>query len=109
GDAPWPLAYLARFGRDDAWVRLRSTATSAKPEDRRDTAVALSHVRHPRTVDILLPMLDDRTVTDRERGYDVRGAARWALWRLTGQDFGTDRARWEAWWKEQKGVLPPKG
>ena len=61
----------------------------------RETTSALARLRDPRAVDPLIGMLG------RAEGTQQR-TIQSALNRITGQNLGTEAARWRKWWKENK-------
>ena len=65
-------------------------------------ATALGQIGDTRAVEPLIEVLKERKRTA------TLWAAAGALKALTGQDFGTDDARWQLWWEEHKGESQEK-
>jgi HEAT repeat protein len=56
---------------------------------------SLGKMRNPRVVESLIAALGNRREI-------VRVEATWALKKLTGEDFGSDRERWRQWQRSQQ-------
>jgi hypothetical protein len=69
---------------------------------RQRAARMLGLSRQPRIVPPLIEALGDQDAA-------VRQAAADALKQATGQDFGTDAAKWSEWWEKNKDTLAPTG
>ncbi|MHB9132160.1 MAG: HEAT repeat domain-containing protein [Armatimonadota bacterium] len=82
GDLRATEPLIAALREDTTRVRLKAVESLAKLKDQR-------------TIEPLLKVLT-------EKGTRVRSVAAFALKMITGQDFGEDHTRWQAWWKEQK-------
>jgi hypothetical protein len=103
------LVALASFGDEQAWRQV--AALLVKPSrDPRDRIVGdLAHVRDPRSVELLIPLVEDETfLYTSDRNYVLGDGAARCLQALTGQALGRDRAAWETWWKGVGGVLPER-
>jgi HEAT repeat protein len=63
----------------------------------------LGKMRNPRGIESLIAALGDRREI-------VRIEATWALKKLTGEDFGSDRKRWMQWHRSQQrpATIAPK-
>jgi HEAT repeat protein len=59
-------------------------------------AEALGETRDPKAVEPLIAVLNDKEDTFRE-------AAAKSLTKITGEDFGQDRDKWQKWWAQHKG------
>jgi len=67
------------------------------PYIRQAAAAGLGTLKNPTAIPPLIAVLGKEPVTI------VRRAAATALWQLTGQQFGEDAARWQAWWQRKNG------
>lgn len=63
-----------------------------------EAAAALGQYPEPRVVEKLIASLDDQSLA-------VNAATASSLRSLTGQDFGYDRAGWQGWYKDSKGLF----
>ncbi|MGB5813519.1 MAG: HEAT repeat domain-containing protein [Polyangiales bacterium] len=80
-------------GIDSVRDSLRALATSPETDQRSRLLAmrALAVLRDERSVEVLIPMLSERSVI---------GEAAWRILRmLTAQDFGTDGDAWHTWWE----------
>ena len=58
-------------------------------------AWALGEIGDPRAVEPLIEAIEDES-------HDVQKGSPLALQKITGQDFGHDRAKWREWWEKNK-------
>jgi len=84
-----------------------SGLNSATAETRRDAARSLADHKSPQVVEALIAALDDPDPT-------VRKSVAESLAKISGQNYGTDAAKWKAWWAENKASFsgnekPPRG
>lgn len=97
-------AQLVRIGVCEALAELKNS-TSVPPlidvlKDDADLGVraraasALGQIKDSRAVEPLIIALGDKGRVPEEAGS--------ALKRITGQDFGTDRIKWQQWWNQYK-------
>ena len=92
------LAYaLAKCKMDETLGSLIEKAkdSTARPALRCAAAAALGHTEDPKAVEALIVAMEDRV-----QGASIRIPA--ALKRITGEDYGTNAAKWRAWYERQK-------
>jgi hypothetical protein len=106
--AVYAIGALAAFGEQDRWRQLATLQQSRDKEIRSRLTVVLSMVRDPRSVDILLDMVDDheRLYISVQGETQVGDKAVDSLKKLTSHDFGRDVKAWRAWWAKQDRELP---
>jgi hypothetical protein len=63
---------------------------------RQAAAEALGKIGDPRAVEPLIAAL---------REINLRFAASRVLWQMTGEKFGEDQEKWQAWWEKNKGAV----
>jgi hypothetical protein len=104
------LVALARFGAEADWERVRASLKDEDPDARDAVARALAHVRDARSVDILIPLLDDDGfLYTADKRVEVRHKAAESLVKLTGRNYGGNREKWSGWWESSDRTLPPPG
>ena len=81
---------LGLSGSPRAVPALINALDAGTATERKETATALGHLHAASAVDPLIAAL-------RRFGSDARPAAAEALQAITGQDFGSDADRWQAW------------
>ena len=106
--AVYAAAALARMAQNDAWPHLQRLATNGSKSVRGLVASNLSGVPDPRSVDILIGLVEDKEVmyTDYTGEIEVGENAELSLATLTGETFDRRYARWKEWWKRQHGQMP---
>jgi hypothetical protein len=101
---------MAALGDPRGLPDVEKAAKATEPEVRGAVSWALEDVRDPKSVDLLIGLVEDKAMLDAWRPWihSVGDAAEWGLARLTGRTFGRDKAAWTSWWADEaKRVLPP--
>jgi thioredoxin len=86
------LRALGKYGKGKYTAELVAALKDKEDRVRYSAVIQLDRSRRKEGIPGLISALDD----DHR---DVRKRARSALERLTGQDFGRDKPKWEKWWK----------
>lgn len=94
------FSYLRAAGLYDHYPDSLLDALSEGQEDedvkvRKEAAIALRELKHPRAIEPLIGALNDEDK-------DVRKQARKALKKITGQDLGKNPVQWQEWWEKNK-------
>ena len=97
----WQIRWYAAsaLGEEKEASALESLVDVLKNDDngyvRAMAAWALGEIGDARAVEHLIAAITDES-------HDVQNRAPLALKQITGQDFGEDQAKWDAWWKENR-------
>ncbi|HHT9120077.1 MAG TPA: HEAT repeat domain-containing protein [Candidatus Hypogeohydataceae bacterium YC41] len=83
---------LAEIGKP-AVEPLIATLKDGDSHVRQNAAEALGRIKDTSAVEPLIAAL--------KQDY-LRASAAWALWMITGEDFGEDSKKWQEWWEKNK-------
>jgi Tol biopolymer transport system component len=100
---------MVRLGDARGWDDLPAFAKAREKEVRLEAVRALGALRDPRSVDLLIPLVEDGAVLREEFDlpHTLGDEAEAALAALTARLFERDRAAWTAWWTDEaKRTLP---
>jgi len=90
--AAWSLAQIGTPSVEPLVAALRDRNSAA----RGDAAWALGKIKDPRAVEPLIEALKNEKP-------DIQQDAAKALEKITGEDFGVNPDKWQAWWEKNKG------
>lgn len=104
----------AMVGMGDArgWADLAKAATEVGVRIRLDLCAALALVHDPKSIDMLIPLVEDKeklgysSFADR---HTLGEAAQLVLEAHTSQNLGGDKAAWTTWWKGEANRALPEG